>query len=207
MQASEEPMAEAPTVLAASGAFHKSAIMCTHRASISAVCGYSSLSIMFLLTDSAISPRTSGSTHVWQNVARFWRALPSSISSSDTSWNASLGSVPSSGNRYLCTGLVRSRSANTQSSNWSRTVSRSCNGIFGASFDPVTRFGIPRPGAAVRPEAAPPCWPAMTRDVVTRWGWRVGKGAGPGDAFGWYQAAGAEEDFPGLKPASAEKTD
>ena len=79
MQASDEPMAEAPTVLAASGAFHRSASMCTQRDSISAVCGYSSLSIMFLLTDSAIRARTSGSTHVWQNVARFCRALPSSM--------------------------------------------------------------------------------------------------------------------------------
>ena len=93
MQASEEPMAEAPTVLAASGAFHRSAIMCTQRRSISAVCGYSSLSIMFLLIDSAIRARTSGSSHVWQNVARFCRALPSSISSSATSWNASRACV------------------------------------------------------------------------------------------------------------------
>ena len=88
-------MAEAPTVLAASGAFHRSAIMCTHRRSISADCGYSSLSIMFLLIDMAIRPRTSGSSHVWQNVARFWRELPSRINSSATSWNASLGNVPS----------------------------------------------------------------------------------------------------------------
>ena len=111
-------MAEAPVVLAESGAFHRSAIMCTHRRSISAVCGYSSRSIMFLLTDSAISARTSGSSHVWQNVARFCRAFPSSISSSATSWYASRGSVPSSGNRYFGTGLVRSRSANTQSAIW-----------------------------------------------------------------------------------------
>jgi hypothetical protein len=117
MQASDEPMAEVPMVLAASGAFHRSAIMCTQRRSISAVCGYSSRSIMFLLIDSAIRRRTSGSSQVWQNVARFCRALPSSISSSDTSWNASRGSVPCCGNRYLCTGLVRSRSAKTQSSN------------------------------------------------------------------------------------------
>ena len=101
MQASEEPMAEVPTVLAASGAFHRSAIMCTQRRSISAVCGYSSLSIMFLLIDSAIRARTSGSSQVWQNVARFCRALPSSISSSATSWNASRGSVSSLGNRYF----------------------------------------------------------------------------------------------------------
>src|ERR1700739_1131524 len=104
MQASEEPIAEGPTVLAACGAFHRAAIMCTHRRSISALCGYSSLSIMFLLTDSAISARDSGSSHVWQNVARFWRALPSSISSSDTSWNASLGSVPSRRHVDLGTG-------------------------------------------------------------------------------------------------------
>src|SRR6516162_246115 len=69
MHASDDPIADAPTVLAASGAFHRSAIMCTHRRSISAVCGYSSRSIMFLLTDNAISAKTSGSSHVWQNVA------------------------------------------------------------------------------------------------------------------------------------------
>ncbi len=131
MHASDEPMAEAPTVLAASGAFHKSAIMCTHRRSISAVCGYSSLSIMFLLIDSAISARTSGSSHVWQNVARFCRALPSSISSSDTTWNASAGAVSSRGKWYFGTGLVRSRPTNTQSVSCSRMVSRSCNGMLG----------------------------------------------------------------------------
>ena len=116
MQASDEPIAEAPTVLAASGAFHRSAIMCTQRRSISAVCGYSSLSIMFLLIDSAIRPRTSGSSHVWQNVARFWRALPSIISSSATSWYASLGRVSSRGNLYFGIGLFMSRAANRQSS-------------------------------------------------------------------------------------------
>ena len=78
-------MAEAPTVLAESGAFHRSAIMCTQRRSISADCGYSSLSIMFLLTASAIRARASGSSQVWQNVARFCRELPSRISSSATS--------------------------------------------------------------------------------------------------------------------------
>ena len=34
-----------------------------------------SLSIMFLSGESAMSSRTSGSTHVVQNVARFWREL------------------------------------------------------------------------------------------------------------------------------------
>ena len=71
---------------------------------------------MFLLTDSAIRAMISGSAHVWQNVARFWRALPSSISSSDTTWNACPAGVSSWGNRYFGTGLVRSRPTNTQSS-------------------------------------------------------------------------------------------
>ena len=39
-----------------SGAFHRSASMCTQRRSISAVCGYSSLSIMFLSIDSVHEP-------------------------------------------------------------------------------------------------------------------------------------------------------
>ena len=65
-------------VFAASGEFHRSARMCTQRASSSAVCGYSSLSIMFLSSVRSISRWTSGSTHVWQNVARFCRELPSS---------------------------------------------------------------------------------------------------------------------------------
>jgi len=95
MQASEDPIAEVPAVLAASGACQRSANMCTQRRSTSAVCGYSSASIRFLLIDNAISARTSGSAHVWQNVARFWRALPSSISSSATTWNASLDHVSS----------------------------------------------------------------------------------------------------------------
>ncbi len=129
MQASDEPMAEAPTVLAASGAFHRSAIMCTQRRSISAVCGYSSRSIMFLLTASAIRASASGSSHVWQNVARFWRALPSRISSSDTTWKASLAKDSSGGNLYFGTGLVASRPANTQSVSCSATMSRSCNGM------------------------------------------------------------------------------
>ena len=127
MQASDEPIAEVPTVLAASGAFHRSAIMCTQRRSISAVCGYSSLSIMFLLIASAIRPRTSGSSHVWQNVARFWRALPSIISSSATSWYTSLGGVSSRGNLYFGIGLFMSRAAKTQSSDSSRMESRSCS--------------------------------------------------------------------------------
>ena len=30
---------------------------------------------------------TCGSSQVWQKVARFWRALPSSMSSSEIAWN------------------------------------------------------------------------------------------------------------------------
>ena len=64
MHASDEPIAEAPTVLADSGAFHRSASMCTQRRSISAVWGYSSLSIMFLSIARSISRWTSGSSQV-----------------------------------------------------------------------------------------------------------------------------------------------
>ena len=65
--------------------------MCTQRRSISAVWGYSSLSIMFLSIARSIRRWTCGSSHVWQNVARFWRELPSSMSSSATTWNVVLG--------------------------------------------------------------------------------------------------------------------
>ena len=52
MHASDEPIADVPIVACESGAFHRSARMCRHRSSIAAVCGYSSLSIMFLSNDS-----------------------------------------------------------------------------------------------------------------------------------------------------------
>ncbi len=58
--------------------------MFTQRRSSSAVCGYSSLSIMFLSAHSAISTRACGSIQVVTKVARFSRAFPSSISSSCT---------------------------------------------------------------------------------------------------------------------------
>ena len=97
MQASEEPMAEHPTASPPSGAFHRSPRSCTQRRSISAVCGYSSLSIMFLLMDRSINLWTSSSSQVWQKVARFWRALPSSRSSSEMHWKASSGRISSVG--------------------------------------------------------------------------------------------------------------
>src|ERR1035441_7727451 len=76
MHASDEPMAEHPRAPPSFGPFHRSASIWTQRRSISAVWGYSSLSIMFLLIDRSISRWTSSSSQVWQKVARFWRALP-----------------------------------------------------------------------------------------------------------------------------------
>ena len=84
MAASLEPMVDVPTASSFSGEFQSRAIMLTQRASISAVCGYSSLSARFLLKVSCISRSASGSIQVPTNVARFSRELPSSISSSWT---------------------------------------------------------------------------------------------------------------------------
>ena len=125
MQASDEPIAEAPTVLAASGAFQRSAIMCTQRRSISAVCGYSSLSIMFLSMARSIRRWTWGSSQVWQNVARFCRLLPSSSISSATSWKAlSAGDSPA-GNVYFGRAPARAPPPKTGSLILSRISSRS----------------------------------------------------------------------------------
>ena len=82
MQASLEPIVDVPMVLPGAGAFHNSASMWTQRISSSAVCGYSSLSIMFLSKVSAMSRCASGSIHVLQKVARLKRELPSRINSS-----------------------------------------------------------------------------------------------------------------------------
>ena len=60
-------------------------MMLTHRASISAVCGYSSLSIMFLSAVSAIRRAATEGIQVVTNVARFSRAWPSSSSSLEIS--------------------------------------------------------------------------------------------------------------------------
>ena len=81
-------------------AFHRLPRMFTQRLSSSAVCGYSSLSIMFLGAHSAISSSASGSIHVVTNVARFSLALPSRISSSRTTCSAVRGSMLCSGSRY-----------------------------------------------------------------------------------------------------------
>ncbi len=85
--------------------------MCTQRRSISAVCGYSSLSIMFLSMARSISRWTCGSSQVWQNVARFCRLLPSSSISSATSWKAfSAGDSPA-GKRYFGSGAGQGAAA------------------------------------------------------------------------------------------------
>lgn len=54
MAASLEPMVEHPMVVLLSGEFQRSASICTQRRSISAVWGYSSLSIMFLSMQASI---------------------------------------------------------------------------------------------------------------------------------------------------------
>jgi hypothetical protein len=84
--ASLDPVVEQPVASSAFGACQSRLRMLTQRDSISAVCGYSSLSIMFLSKHSAISFSACGSIHVVTNVATFRRALPSSISSSWISW-------------------------------------------------------------------------------------------------------------------------
>ena len=72
--ASLEPVVEQPVASALSGEFHRSESIRTHRASISAVCGYSSLSIMFFSAVSAISAAPSVGIQVVTNVARLSRA-------------------------------------------------------------------------------------------------------------------------------------
>ena len=53
MHASDDPIVEVPMLFSASGAFQRLASMCQQLSSIAAVCGYSSLSIMFLSKDAA----------------------------------------------------------------------------------------------------------------------------------------------------------
>ncbi len=84
--ASLEPVVEQPVAFFGSGECHSRLSMLTQRISMAAVCGYSSLSIMFLSNVSAMSLSAHGSMYVLTNVARLRRALPSSISSSWTIW-------------------------------------------------------------------------------------------------------------------------
>ncbi len=86
MHASDDPTVEVPIACAGSGACHRSARMRQQLPSIAAVCGYSSLSIMFLSNVSAYMRFAWSSIQVPTKVARFNRALPSSIALSCTIW-------------------------------------------------------------------------------------------------------------------------
>ena len=157
MQASEDPMAEHPTASPDSGAFQMSARIWTQRRSSSAVWGYSSLSMRFLSMQRSISLWISGSSHVWQNVARFWRALPSSSSSSAIPWYASAGSISAEGQDFDGSVAMRSRLAKIESSISSRTLSLLCKGMGAPPVGSVQRFahrtgpqGRKRPSRSVR---------------------------------------------------------
>ena len=106
MQASDEPIAEVPIVLAG-GVPQVGEDAHSSGPRSAAVCGYSSLSIMFLSTVSAYSCRACGSIQVLTNVARFSRALPSSIASSCTIWYAVSGDISWSGMRLRGTAISR----------------------------------------------------------------------------------------------------
>src|SRR5260370_18713619 len=98
IQASDEPIVDVPIAPCGSGACQSLASIFQHLVSIAAVAGYSSLSIMFLSNVSAYSFDAAGSIQVVTNVARFRRALPSSIAWSCTTWYAvsrSIGSAAS----------------------------------------------------------------------------------------------------------------
>ena len=99
--ASLEPVVEQPVASSWSGEFQSRLMMFTQRISMSAVRGYSSLSIMFLSNVIVMSSRACGSIHVDTNVARFSRAFPSSMSSSVMSWAAVSGRIGSCG-RSVC---------------------------------------------------------------------------------------------------------
>ncbi len=79
--ASDDPTVETPVAEAGSvggdrsSAWKSAATMLTQRVSISAVAGYSSLSIMFLSNVSAMSRSACGSIQVVTKVARFRREL------------------------------------------------------------------------------------------------------------------------------------
>src|SRR5512141_2978258 len=83
--------------------------MFTQRDSISAVCGYSSLSTMFLSKVAAYRRSASSSIQVVTKVARLNRAFPSSITSSMTIWYAVWGSISRSGRRFRGTSTIPAR--------------------------------------------------------------------------------------------------
>ena len=92
--ASLDPVVEVPVTSPFPSACHSRPMMFTQRRSISAVCGYSSLSIMFLSAVSAMIAAARGGIHVVTKVARFSRALPSSSSSLDSRSYATSDPVP-----------------------------------------------------------------------------------------------------------------
>src|SRR5215213_10290469 len=106
MAASLEPVVEHPVDTSVLGEFQRRLSMLTQRISSSAVWGYSSLSIMFLSRHSAISFSACGSIHVVTKVARFRRALPSSMSSSWMISYAISAAIGPSGMRCLGTDLL-----------------------------------------------------------------------------------------------------
>ena len=89
--ASLEPVVEQPTAVRWSGHSHRRPSMFTQCSSIAAVCGYSSLSTMFLSAVTAISALAGTGIQVVTNVARLSRACPSS-SSSDPIFSEALSS-------------------------------------------------------------------------------------------------------------------
>ena len=104
--ASLEPTVDVPTAgsaVPAVGPFQRADTISRQRRSISAVCGYSSRSTMFLSNVSAISRAACGSIHVVTKVARFIRELPSSISSSWISSYAVSALISPAGIRSLGT--------------------------------------------------------------------------------------------------------
>ena len=173
MTASLEPIVDTPTAPPSSGALNRSATMFTQRRSISAVCGYSSLSIMFLSNVSAIRRSASGSIHVDTNVAMFNRELPSSISSSWMMRYTSFAVDSLSGMRFFGIGFTLSRpvkggsrSSNTGSSPggtclWTIDIPARARGPPGvARADTTAATRRPFSDASQRPAAAlASCWP------------------------------------------------
>jgi len=86
MIASDEPTVAVPTGVQSAGALSSEASIALTRRWMASVRGYSSLSTRFLLSVSLASCSASGSIHVVTKLARFWRGLPSSASSSLTIW-------------------------------------------------------------------------------------------------------------------------
>src|SRR5919107_830309 len=136
MAASLEPVVEHPVASSTLGEFQRRLSMLTQRISSSAVWGYSSLSIMFLSKVSAISFLACGSMCVVTNVARFRRALPSSMSSSWIISYAISGIIGPSGRRCLGTVIFPSRSGLTEIYCPSRPSPATfvCNGIANLLF-------------------------------------------------------------------------